>query len=362
MIRPAGSGEIRALTSLRGIAAMAVVLQHFSTTAQQHSASNIPSLVPHGYIAVDLFFVLSGFIMAYTYLRDFEARGLAAFVPFLLKRVARIVPLNSFAVCLVLAMGAVSGVVLGRNVVFDSAHVGFDAVCNLLMLQGVGIGTNLNAPSWSISTEFAAYLVFPVLIGIVFHRRWWLAGGAVLACAILLTGLATMQPRLGLNADSIVGGLIRCFTEFAIGLMTYRIVQLPSARAVLEGDGVALAAIGWTLAMLLARVDLLIVCGFPPLIGALACNRGRVAAWFGLRFPYFLGVISFSIYLLHHPLRPVWLEVIRALHPEPMSTPLALAVAFGCSVSVIPLARLAYVAIERPGRRMLRRTPRTVVA
>ena len=61
-------GEIRALTSLRGIAAMAVVMQHFSATAQRHSLTTIPSLIPHGYIAVELFFVLSGFIMAYTYL------------------------------------------------------------------------------------------------------------------------------------------------------------------------------------------------------------------------------------------------------------------------------------------------------
>ena len=362
MTRPAGGGEIKALTSLRGIAAMAVVLQHFSATAQQHSLSNIPSLVPHGYIAVDLFFVLSGFIMAYTYVWDFEARGLAAFVPFLLKRVARIVPLNSFAVFLVLILGAASSFMLGRNIMFESAHTAVDTVCNLLMLQGLGIGTNLNAPSWSISTEFAAYLVFPALIWLAFHKRWWIAGGTIAISAVVLTVLASMQPRLGLNVDSIAGGLIRCATEFMIGLMTYRVSQMPRARAALTGDGVALAVIGWTLIMLLVRVDLLIVCGFPVLIGALACNRGRVAVWFSLRFPYFLGVISFSIYLLHNPLRPIWLEVIRLVHPAPMSTPLALAVAFGCSMSVIPRAWLAYVAIERPGRRMIRRTPRPVAA
>ena len=58
--------EINALTSLRGIAALAVVLQHFSATAQKHCDVTIPSLAPHGYMAVDFFFVLSGFIMSYT--------------------------------------------------------------------------------------------------------------------------------------------------------------------------------------------------------------------------------------------------------------------------------------------------------
>src|SRR5689334_22075178 len=75
--------ELRALTSLRGIAAMAVVLQHFSATAQEHCRVAIPSLVPHGYVAVDFFFVLSGFIMAYTYLASFEQSGAAAYGPFL---------------------------------------------------------------------------------------------------------------------------------------------------------------------------------------------------------------------------------------------------------------------------------------
>ena len=90
--------EIKSLTSLRGIAAMAVVMQHFSATAQTHAAVTIPSLVPHGYMAVDLFFVLSGFIMTYTYGADFETHGMRAFAGFMGKRVARIVPLNILAV------------------------------------------------------------------------------------------------------------------------------------------------------------------------------------------------------------------------------------------------------------------------
>jgi hypothetical protein len=89
---PVRGGEIIALTSLRGIAAMAVVMQHFSATAQLHCLVPMPSLVPHGYLAVDLFFVLSGFIMSYTYLSSFQRNGIRAFGDFLLRRVARIVP------------------------------------------------------------------------------------------------------------------------------------------------------------------------------------------------------------------------------------------------------------------------------
>src|SRR5580698_4630391 len=123
-------GEIKALTSLRGIAAMMVVMQHFSATAQEHSQSVIPSLVPHGYIAVDLFFVLSGFIMAYTYLDDFRSRGWQAFPTFIMKRVARIVPLNTFAVLLVLILGAVSSILIGRDIFHGSSNILFDGVAN----------------------------------------------------------------------------------------------------------------------------------------------------------------------------------------------------------------------------------------
>ena len=86
--------ELRSLTALRGVAAMAVVMQHFSATAQEHSQGVIPSLVPHGYLAVDLFFALSGFIMSYTYLDLFQRDGARAYGGFLVKRAARIVPLN----------------------------------------------------------------------------------------------------------------------------------------------------------------------------------------------------------------------------------------------------------------------------
>jgi peptidoglycan/LPS O-acetylase OafA/YrhL len=129
----------------------------------------------------------------------------------------------------------------------------------------------------------------------------------------------------------------------------------------LAKDLTAEIVIAWIVVLLLLRIDFLVVCGFPVLIGALACNRARVGALLEMRWAYFLGVISFSIYLLHNPMRPIWLELIRFAHPEPMSMFLALVVAFVCSLSVISFAWLAYVVIERPGRRIIRGAPRGAV-
>jgi peptidoglycan/LPS O-acetylase OafA/YrhL len=65
---------------------------------------------------------------------------------------------------------ALTGLLLGRNVFYASDNLSYDVVCNLL-LQGIGFGRNLNGPSWSISTEFAAYPLFPVILALAFSRR-----------------------------------------------------------------------------------------------------------------------------------------------------------------------------------------------
>ena len=251
--------DIRSLTSLRGVAAMMVVLQHFSATLQQHSRVTIPSLVPHGYVAVDLFFVLSGFIMALTYGADFERRGIAAFPSFLLRRVARIIPLNTFAVGLIVLAALASQAILGSDIFYHGANLSWDALCNLLLLQGMGIGANMNAPSWSISAEFVAYLLFPILVLILPDRSRVARAACALVAAVVLCGVAARHPRLGLDTDSISGQFLRCIPEFVIGLATWRVVQSPEPRRILSNDITAIAAGAWFCLMLLLRVDLLAV-------------------------------------------------------------------------------------------------------
>ena len=346
--------EIKPLTSLRGIAAMAVVLQHFSATAQKHAATTIPSLVPHGYMAVDLFFVLSGFIMTYTYLADFEAQGVRAFPTFMGKRVARIVPLNLLAVALVVLAGAASQALLSRNIFHDSHNLAFDVAANAFMVQGLGIGTNLNGPSWSLSTEFAAYFLFPLFLALILHPRRIVAVVALALSTLILCWMASMNTRLGLADDSTLGGIGRCFTEFCLGMGTYRVIQAPRIRDFLARDAIAMLILAASAAMLVLRVDLFAALLFPAVVATLACNRGRVAAAFSTRIPYFLGVISFSIYLLHNMFRPIELLILQTVHPAPLSTPVALAFALFGSLTVIPFAWLAYVAVERPGRTVVR--------
>jgi peptidoglycan/LPS O-acetylase OafA/YrhL len=329
-----------------------VVLQHFSATVQQHSAVTIPSLVPHGYLAVDLFFALSGFIMAYTYLADFSSRGMSAYGPFLARRVARIVPLNTFALGLVVFAGVICAAALGRNMFHASTNPLFDIPANLLMLQGIGIGTNMNGPSWSISVEFVAYLLFPLLLWLVFSSQplcLLTSFGAILALAVA----ASLHQRLGLYGETAGFGLLRCLCSFTLGLASYRAYRAPwmhFARA----DWPAACLILWTASFMVAGIDLPAVLAFPGLILCLAHNRGRIAALLDARIPYFLGVISFSIYLLHNLFRPIALALLQMAFPAPLPGPAAMAFAAFGSMMVLPFAWLAYVAVEHPGRALVR--------
>jgi peptidoglycan/LPS O-acetylase OafA/YrhL len=349
--------EILALTSLRGIAAMAVVMQHFSATAQRHSAVTIPSLVPHGYLAVDLFFILSGFIMSYTYLASFQRYGLRAYGDFLLKRIARIVPLNVTVLLVIVAMGQLSLAVLGRNIIYYSEHVGIDLVANLFMLQGLGIGRNLNAPSWSISTEFAAYIFFPFLIFLVFCKRQIFPFLVVLSSIVALVWLASLHQRLGLETGTIGEGVIRCFAEFALGMAAYRLYTWEQERSlhVLGSDMACFILTAACLAFMCLRIDLPAVLLFPFLIVAFAMNQGRPAKWMAHPFLHFLGLVSFSLYLMHQLFRPVELELLQYLHPAPLPGFMAMLFALLASFSVLPFAWLGYRYVERPGRALVRK-------
>ncbi len=348
-----GRGEIRPLTSLRGLAALAVVMQHFSTTVQEHTVTTIPSIPPHGYMAVDLFFVLSGFIMAYNYQDDFRRHGLSAFPGFLGKRVARIVPLNLFMLAVIVALGQASLAIQGRNIIYTSRSFWIDLTSNVLMLQGLGIGMNMNGPSWSISVEFAAYLLFPILLIAVGFSRFRVALANTFVCIVALSLLAVTQPRLGLGAETVVANVVRCFTEFSIGLFTFRLFGVASIRAAMGHEAIRVTAMCLSVASLGLRLDLVAALSFPLLILSLAATHERASRAMSHPILRWLGVISFSLYLIHQPFREIELEILQKLHPAPLDPAWAMLLIVKGSVSVIPFAWASYTYVEHPGRRLI---------
>jgi peptidoglycan/LPS O-acetylase OafA/YrhL len=346
--------ELRALTSLRGLAALAVVATHFSATAQSLTPDPIPSLVPRGHMAVDFFFVLSGFIMSYTYAASFVSGRPGAYVDFLGRRVARIMPLHMLVIVLVSGAGGASFALTGSNIFFDGGSSLADFLANLLLLAGLGFGTNFNGPSWSISTEMIAYLFFPILVWGVFSRNRFVIATTAGAALSFLILLAARRPSLELSYDGVPDSLVRCLTEFTLGMLAYRAYAGGRFR-VLATDGVTLGISVACVISLLLRIDLPAAILFPFLVVGFATNRGYAARVMETRLPYFLGLVSYSIYLIHNPLRPIYRMIAQALLGPVVPRWEAIAFALVGTIGVVPVAWIAYVAIEKPGRSVVRR-------
>ena len=105
---------------------------------------------------------------------------------------------------------------------------------------------------------------------------------------------------------------------------------------------------------LFLRVDLPAALLFPFLVVAFARNDGWPARILEARWLYFLGVVSYSLYLVHSPLRFAEYDILVAIHPEKLSGVAALAFAGLASLTSIPLAWACYRLIERPGRDVFR--------
>jgi peptidoglycan/LPS O-acetylase OafA/YrhL len=358
--------EIVSLTSLRGFAAMAVILMHYSATMQPLASGNFPSLAPHGELAVDIFFVLSGFIMAYTYYPSFKTEERwATYRVFLAKRAARILPLN-FVISALIVIGTLTFSWLFKLNFLSRTHLNHalaEFIANSLILPGIGIGQSINWPAWSISVEFFAYFLFPLfLVGIFHSRRRVFVATCTVAYALIVLVCTTGEH---LSPDGIHGhyflpwrDLGRCFSEFVLGLAVYRLYASGRYTWIFQHDSVVIALLVAIASIIALRLgDLFALLLFPPLILSLSLDDGRMKALMAARFPHFLGVISYSLYLVHDNFRPIAANIISALHPAPISPLVAMGLAAIFSALMILPAWACFRWIEQPGRTLFLTLP-----
>ncbi len=155
------------LTPLRGIAALWVVVFHFSEIVTKFVSTQYSLLVTKGYLMVDLFFILSGFIMTHVYRKKFQSGvSVKNFREFIVARFARVYPLHFFTLMILILLVALSG---GWNIVQDPKAIS----TNILLIHSFGIHKifTWNVPSWSISAEWWAYMVFPVIVVFIYRRK-----------------------------------------------------------------------------------------------------------------------------------------------------------------------------------------------
>ncbi len=331
--------EIRALTSLRGVAAMWVFLFHLDLKHPMFSPSLLAWVpIGRGYIAVDLFFVLSGFVMALSYRDSFLTRPFAAAYPaFLKRRVARIMPLN-FVIVIILTLAVWLGGRAGDT--FVTAQNPWAVLANLFLVQDWGLFSSIDKPAWSVSVEMAVYLAYPALLALAWSRRWWWLG--LLAGVAALLWLALVGQG-SVSQGLIIGDFIRGFAGFTFGLLCCRVFKsggLPGRAGLLD---LAFVMAFWA-ALIAFSADLPAILICPFLILSLAYERGIAARLLNLEPLHYLGRISYSIYLVHF-------AVLGGLNLLPIgSSGFYFAIAV---VLTLTISAATYHLIERPARQWL---------
>jgi len=340
--------DIKALTALRGIAAWWVVLYHFREVAPGMQGSILGNIADHGYLAVDLFFIMSGFVIALNYGKTFYAVNLAQYRIFIWARIARIYPLHLFIMMLYLSNPILIQIFSTKKILGQRYDIGY-YILSLFLIQNWGLTENIawNVPAWSISTEFFAYLAFPLLwvaaSKLVQHRL--LEIGTVLVLIALAAVGYFFLGELGGHIASF--GLVRCVFEFSLGLLLFLLVR--GARFPSSDQALVILIPLTMIGVLLNLPDYLVApAAFMLLIAALLDDKGMGAQVLNRTPLVWLGEISFSTYLIHFLIRD-WVK-FTLLRPG-VSTSLA----FGAYVTAtLIVSPVLYYAVERPGRRVLR--------
>ncbi|WP_448502557.1 acyltransferase family protein [Sphingomonas sp.] len=345
--------ELRALTAIRGIAAWFVVLYHVRESVAGLDGWPL-AIVERGYLAVDFFFLLSGFVLWLSWSERLRSGGLAAAPGFWWRRFARIWPLHA----LILSGGVALALLLAATGRHDEAQFPFaELPIHYLLIQNWGFTVALawNDPAWSISVESAAYLLFPMLMLALDWRRLPVAVLALIAVGLLvLLHFAFDGAGAGtLNDDIPRLGLIRCLFEFSAGTALAAIWVRLAGRGGYAIPCVVGAALCLSAFLTGAPETLAMPLAFTALLLALAL--GGDATPLTARPLHWLGQISYATYLCHFLLWKAF-KLAFVAAPGPVGWPLIALYL----VMVLVASAVLYHGVEKPAQAWLnaRRWPR----
>ena len=338
------------LDAMRGVAAFSVVIYHLG------SNKILPGVAPRGYLAVDFFFILSGFVVAFAYEGPLQTR--LSWGRFVLKRCIRLYPLALLG----LGMGAV--VLLLKWLTHPDKVDGLPHILSSIGLNGFLLPIlsrsrltqselfPVNSPLWTLSLELAANLIW-AWIGIGRRTSTLIAFTAVSWLALIAAGAEFHSGNTGFDLTTLGGGVARVCFGFTLGVVLYRLlprIRIPSIRfgPVLLYAGLLLV-LCWPIESDPAGVpwgDLVIVTFFMPAIVMLGLGQvtsGRAAMW--------MGGLSYPIYVLHMPIQ-LLTSGLRQTVPRNVDPVLLAAVTV---VVILAYAAIAWRVYDEPARLWLTR-------
>lgn len=341
--------DIQSLTGLRGLAAWWVVIYHFRDPIAPYVSPLFFRFIELGYLAVDLFFILSGFVIYLNYHQDFESLTIANLKKFFIKRFARIYPLH-ITILIVYLVNPLAISLFSKVASLEGRYEFGYYILSVFLIQNWGFTHALmwNIPAWSISTETAAYLGFPFVVWMInkikVHSTF--VGVALFALAIATIALVFFAVDAPSLEDDIPGmGLFRCVLQFNLGMILCR-VYLDHYSAIMArawwfvfGFGLIL----WSGFMLGVPDFIFIPLAYSLLLLGMTSARILPAMFFGSMPIVFLGNISYSTYLVHYFVKD-WVKFL--------SDDIGV-VQFVIYITVTLVASVfLYQMVENPGRRI----------
>jgi peptidoglycan/LPS O-acetylase OafA/YrhL len=344
-------------TGIRSLAALWVVLFHFRYI---FSYGLLQPLIDKGYLGVDLFFILSGFIISYVHQHEFVRMNGRALLNFWVLRCARIFPVHYFALSLIVLLMSLKTIVINQSLpTLDmTTPTGHQLLYHLLNIHAWGFASYnaWNVPSWSVSAEWFAYLFFPFTVPFVASIKTVRSNLLFIAGCFVALGIVTKV--LGLHGIdwTCQHGLVRIGCEFLMGCALYNIFRIqpkqsPGFGALLVNLSLALFAIGCFFQI----PDIALVLLVLVFLAGLSREEGWLARLLSHRVPVHLGEISFSIYMMHAFVARMFDSIAFHFHLSPHLPAYQLVPIFIVLLAaVVGIAQLVHTVIEVPARNAIR--------
>jgi len=304
---PSKPRQIKSLTGIRGVAAAWVVLFHIQFIGAVNGFQIIlPGyrLINSGWTGVDLFFMLSGFMLMHTHANQFDRIDRDGLWSFAISRFFRIYPLNAIVLLLIaLLLLSYPGFSSNfRNLSTGNLSISSFLSTLFLATRWFPCQGNWNEPVWSLSAEILGYAAFPFLalmIGKISSFRGAAYVSIITIVSVLIAQFA--KGRLGDNDIDWPGALIRMAGYFSAGVALRRAAELwtPQASQLTMGAISLIASATLAVLTLLPAGGGIMPLAEAVLIFSLYFECGIINRLLSSQPAMFLGKISFPLYLLH---------------------------------------------------------------
>ena len=300
------------LDGLRGVAAITVVCFHLF---EAFATSHLDQRINHGYLAVDFFFILSGFVVGYAY--D-DRWGKMKTKDFIKRRIIRLHPM--------VVMGAIIGAIMFYTQGCDAWDVSVVPIVALLIatvlnmflipattgseIRGVGEMFPLNGPSWSLFFEYIGNILYALFIRKLPTKALAVlvfVVGCGLAAFAILGPLGDICVGFSLTGTEFTGGSLRLLFSFSAGLLLSRIFKPANIKGAFWICGLSIVALlavprigGADHLWMNGLYDTVCCVLFFPLLVYLGAS-GKSMDKYTTQVCKFLGDISYPLYIVHYP-------------------------------------------------------------